>query len=508
MTMTEKVKTVCDIAAKNGLPLNKKFTDSYLTAHSMFEGPAALAERIVGGMWDMCRHGINNGFDGGVKNALDGLSDIVVALSELGNEQIGKLTKYTVKAEALLKKELSGRKSCVNAALPVAECIESCKRAADVIIELREGGKGFSNIDENQFALLRESRTVLDEASQSLDSVLDTSSRSAQEKAESVIKLMQLWREDCVRLVCTGSSVNYLNDAKLEIEAWGKLSEEVSRRERAKENITFDDSDELSNLIKSKAAIESLDTFMRRMESEKADIELEKARIEERENAAREKRDKLNAELESLEAEKAKVIDDVRNGADLKAGNRKIKDIKQKMDDVYLKIGGLDDGGMPDFVALELADRQEIYNELEKITGILVSNRIDLGFLAETVEYIDFNALIDLLGGRTTESSKTNSISSIHGIYASLNEKLENRRKTLQQMRDNGKVLKRVLNIETPDRQSLIDKARAARTRYDDELDPELLAALESGGSEKQNERIEELDPELRKIIPLGDDDR
>ena len=108
---------------------------------------------------------------------------------------------------------------------------------------------------------------------------------------------------------------------------------------------------------------------MRRMESEKADIELEKARIEERENAAREKRDKLNAELESLEAEKAKVIDDVRNGADLKTGNRKIKDIKQKMDDVYLKIGGLDDGGMPDFVALELADRQEIYNELEKITG-------------------------------------------------------------------------------------------------------------------------------------------
>ena len=199
MTTIEKVKSIQDVARKNGLSLNKKFTESYLTGHSMFDGPKELGDRIVNGMWDMCVHGINNGFDGTCKSALDGLSDIVVALTELGNEQIGKLTKYSVKADGLLQKELQARKAVINVTEPLKECINTSIVAVNTMTELRSSGQGLLNVNEKQFELLEQSRDILNQMLTAMDNIGDTSSRTAQGRSDEAIAAIKVWREDCSR---------------------------------------------------------------------------------------------------------------------------------------------------------------------------------------------------------------------------------------------------------------------------------------------------------------------
>lgn len=504
-TMTEKVKTVREIAGKNKISLNKRFTESYIAAHAMYEGPAALADRIVSGMWDICRHGINNGFDGTCCSTLDKLSDIVAALTELDSEQVGKLTKYTVKADELLQAEREERKSAINVAQPVYKCIESCSDAVEVLTELRKTGKGFANIDESQFKLLSQSKKILGEIAAALDGAFDTSSRSAQQKADAVIECLQSWRDDCVRLVCTGASVEKLNSAKELVTEWSKLSEEVTRRERAKEQHEWNDDDELGNISSSKHALEMLDTFVKRMESEKADIAAAKAKIAERDRAKAEHRDELSAALDELEKQKAAIITDAQNGADVKLCNRKIKEIKAKMDDVYFEIGKLDEKGMPDFIRSEVESREAIHAALERVTEILSGSQNDLGFLAETVRDVDFNALIDMLGGRTSKQSMKDALESINYICAGISEKLDNRKKTVQVLGDNANIIREVLDIPAVSRNDVIDRVRASQRKYDDELDEELLAAL---GGAKTGETGEKTADKAKKNIALSDDDR
>lgn len=507
MTTTEKVKAILDVAHKNGLSLNKKFTDNYLSSHSMFEGPKALADRIVDGMWDMCRHGINNGFDSTCKACVDGLSDIVISLTEIGNEQVGKLSKYTEKADVLLAKEPASRKSYVDVVAPVKQCLQSCIKAVDTMTELRQSGKGFANIDEAQFEMLGKSKDLLVEIASALDGVFDTSSKSAQEKADAAIEKIRVWRDDCVRLICTSASIEKLSDAKQIIGEWVKLSDGVTRRERAKEQHGFSENDELANIVRSKSALEMLDTFIKRMDCEKADISKEKSAIDERKKAKQSERDECKAQLDELENQKAQVLIDAQNGVDIKICNRKIKEIKEKIDDVYYELGKLDTPDQPDFIESEVEMREEVYTALSDVSNVLLGCRNDLGFLAEMVDGVDFTALIDMLGGRTSEKSKNDALSSIHIIYANMSEKLENRRRAVQKLKDDRQIRSEILKTPMSSRRDIVDRVRSAREKYDEEMDSELLAALQNK-PEKTEQVGERTVEDIVKNIALTDDDR
>ncbi|MDE6029425.1 MAG: hypothetical protein K2F90_03795 [Clostridiales bacterium] len=508
MTTIEKVKSIQDVARKNGLSLNKKFTESYLTGHSMFDGPKELGDRIVNGMWDMCVHGINNGFDGTCKSALDGLSDIVVALTELGNEQIGKLTKYSVKADGLLQKELQARKEVINVAEPLKECINTSIVAVNTMTELRSSGQGLLNVNERQFELLEQSREILNQILTAMDNIGDTSSRTAQGRSDEAIAAVKVWREDCSRNNLQSGSIAKLKKALEIVEAWAALNVGVTRKERVKEQHAFRNNDALASVVEGRASLEMLDTFLNRMATEKADISAIRAQIDERDKARQDKIDECEKGLDDIKKQKADIVAAFQNGEfDLATADRKIKSLKPKEDDLLYTVSTLRESNGPDYLKASLEQREAIYNELESVIGVLGQFKNDLVLLSDIIYGVDFNALIDMMGGRLSDKNQSIAIESIHSIIAGINDSINNLSVSGDRLKMDGLVRGRRAAIPETDRQAIIERERNSREQVSSELSPELAALLQAQGKPQQ---AEEQKPEVKvkRSTLFSDDDR
>ncbi|MDE7405514.1 MAG: hypothetical protein K2M89_01395 [Clostridiales bacterium] len=507
MTTIEKVKSIQDVARKNGLSLNKKFTEGYLTGHSMFDGPKELGDRIVAGMWDMCVHGINNGFDGTCKSALDGLSDIVVALTELGNEQIGKLTKYSVKADNLLQKELQARKAVINVTEPLKECINTSIVAVNTMVELRSSGQGLANVNEKQFELLEQSRGLFEQMLAAMDNIGDTSSRTAQARSDEAIAAIKVWREDCSRNNLQSGSIAKLKKALEAVEAWAALNVGVTRKERVKEQHAFRNNDALAAVVEGRASLEMLDTFLSRMATEKADIAAIRAQIDERDNARQAKIDECEKGLDDIKKQKADIVAAFQNGEfDLATADRKIKSLKPKEDELLYTVATLRENNGPDYLKASLEQREAIYNELESVIGVLGQFKNDLVLLSDIIYGVDFNALIDMMGGRLSDKNQSIAIESIHSIIAGINDSITNLSVSGDRLKMDGLVRSRRAAVPETDRQAIIERERNSREQVSSELSPELAAILQAQAPQKQEEQKPEV--KVKRSTLFSDDDR
>ncbi|MCH5155891.1 MAG: hypothetical protein J1F69_04720 [Clostridiales bacterium] len=505
MTTIQKVKSIQDAARKNGVSLNKKFTDTYLTSHSMFDGPRELADRIVNGMWDMCVHGINNGFDGTVKSALGGLADIVVSLTELGNEQIGKLSKYSVKADGLLQKELQARKEIINVTEPLRECVTSCIEAADTMSDLRKNGQGLLNVNQKQFELLEQSRNILNDILAAMDNIGDTSSRAAQSKADEAVASIKAWREDCSRNNLQSGSISKLTAALDTVKAWTELNVGVTKKDRVKEQHTFKDNDSLSAVVEGKASLEMLDTFLARMATEKADIASIRSQIDERDKTRQAKIDECEKGLDDIKRQKAEIVASFQNGElDLATADRKIKGLKPKEDDLLYTVSTLREQNGPDYLKASLEQREAIYNELESVISVLSQFKNDLVLLADIVYDVDFNVLIDMLGGRLSESNQSVAIESIHSIIAGIHDSINNLSVSKDRLKMDGLVRARRASLPETDRQAIIDRERNSREQVSSELSPELAAVL---GAQNKQPDAQQTELKAKRGTLVSDDD-
>lgn len=508
MTTIEKVKSIQDVARKNGLSLNKRFTDGYLTGHSMFDGPKELAERIINGMWDICVHGINNGFDGTCKGAVDGLSDIVVSLTELGNEQIGKLGKLSAKADGLLQKELQSRKAVVDVKQPLFRCIRSCITAADTMTELKNSGQGLVHVGEKQFELLGQSREILDQMLTALDDICDTSSRTAQSMADRAVADIKDWREDCARSNLQSGSIAKLNSALSTVREWSKLTVEVTRKERVKDRHEFVENDALAAIVEGRASLEMLDTFLCRMQTEKADIAEIRAQIEERNSAKQARIDECENGLDGIKQQKADIVAAFQNGEyDLATADRKIKNLKPKEDDLLYTLSTLKDDNGPDYLKASLEQREGIYTELESVIGTLSQFKNDLVLLSDIVYDVDFNVLIDMLGGRLSDSNQAVAIESIHTIVAGIKDSINSLSVSRGNLKLDGIVRGRRAALPETDRQAMIERERNSRQQISSELSPELAAVLQAQ-QQPQTEQQERTEAKVKRSTLFSDDDR
>ena len=91
--MNEKIDRILSIAAQNGVSLHKNFTKTYLSTHGFYEGPQQLAQSTLDEMERLCFKGMNAGFDGNLKGALDKLSGIVISLTAVKNGDLRELSK-------------------------------------------------------------------------------------------------------------------------------------------------------------------------------------------------------------------------------------------------------------------------------------------------------------------------------------------------------------------------------------------------------------------------------
>ena len=507
MTTIEKVKSIQDIARKNGLSLNKRFNDAYLTSHSMFDGPREVGDRVINGMWDMCVHGINNGFDGTCKSSLDGLSDIVVMLTELGNEQIGKLTKISSKADVLLQKELQARKAVINVTEPLRECIASCLTAADTMTELRASGQGLVNMPEKQFELLEQSRTIFNQILSAMDNIGDTSSRAAQAKADEAIAAIKEWRESCSRGNLHSGSITKLNEALSSVRAWSELTVGVTKKERVKEQHEFKDNDALSSIVEGKASLEKLGAFLSRMETESADLKAVRAQITERDEAKQTKIDECENELEQIKQQKADIVNAFQNGEfDLATADRKIKSFKAREDDLLYTIAMAREETGPDYLKVSLEQREKIYAELERVVGTLSQFKSDLALLSDIIYYVDFNALIDMLGGGLSEKRQSAAIVSIHNIIAGIEDRIKAQAATVGKIGMDRAIRGQRTVMPETDRQAIIERERNSREQTSSELSPELAALFQAQQQPKQEEAQPEV--KVKRSTLFSDDDR
>lgn len=513
MTTIEKVKSIQDIARKNGLSLNKKFTDSYLTSHSMFSGPQVLADRIVGAMWDMCTHGINNGFDGSCKSAMDSLSDIVVKLTEVGDEQIGKLGKFSEKADAILKKEFASRKDGINVTEPLSKCAASCLEAIDTMIELN--GRGYlKNTDEAQRKLLEESRDIINQLVTELKDVSDTSSVEAQACADAAIEAMNKWRLACAKNMLTQPAVQNLKTALDKVKEWSKLVVVVGKKNRAKEDHRFVDDDDLTSIVESKGALEIIDTFLRRMDSEKQEIDGTRKEIDEYREGQRKKLDECNAEIDALEAEKQAVLNQFENGEiDQITASRKVKEIKAKMDEPLYRKGVLEEQREEDSpyydLQIELEIRENIYQELLAITTKLNMYKKDLVFLVDAIRGVDFYALVDMLDGSLNDNSDE-ALKSIHRVAMAFEARIDAITKRKEDITADRQRRQSMTGQRISTREEIIERQRAKREQADGELDADILAIMQKrqqGQQQQQQTGDQTEQPVKRKTVALSGED-
>ena len=512
MTTIEKVKSIQDIARKNGVSLNKKFTDTYLTSHSMFSGPQVLCDRIVGAMWDLCTHGINNGFDSSCKNAMDGLSDIVVKLTEVGDEQIGRLGKFSEKADAILKKEFASRKGGINVTQPISACAASCLEAISTMLELNDRGY-LKNTDDAQRKLLEQSRELIDQLLLELKNVSDVSSVEAQECADAAIASMNKWRVACAKNMLTQPAVQNLRAALDKVNEWSKLVVVVGKKNRAKEEHKFVDDDDLTSIIESKGALEIVDTFLRRMDNEKQEIDSSRKEIEAYREDRRKKLADCNAELDALEAEKQAVLSQFENGEiDQNAASRKVKEIKARMDDPLYRKGVLEEQHEKDSpyydLEIELEIRETIYQELLAITTKLNMYKKDLVFLVDAIHGVDFYALVDMLDGSLNDNSE-DALKSIHRVAMAFETRIDNIMGRKKLLVEDKLSRQSMTGQRIGTREEIIERQRAKRENTDDELDEDILAIVQK---RKQGQQQSQADgdseqPVKRKTVALSGED-
>lgn len=510
MTTIEKVKSIQDIARKNSLSLDKKFTEAYLTSHSMFPGPQEVADRIVTSMWEMCTHGINNGFDGACKSAINGLSGIVVDLTEVGNDQIGKLGKLSTKADAILRKELQSRKDGIDVSFPIRECVQSSLEAIDVMEELCASGS--LRMADRQIDALKESRILLDEMTDLLNNVGDISSKTAQEKADAAIAAIKIWRDACSRSIVTSTHVNSLRKAKDEIVSWTKLTEGVTKKERAKDEHKFKANDNLAVIVEGKSALEMLDTFRERMSVEKEELEQLREEIENGANARQAQIDAYDAEYNELTKQIQGIVAAFQNGEyDLPTSTRLINGIKAKQEDVLYKKEVLleeQENEMPNYLAIDVEQRETIYKQLDKVTRGLEGSRRNLVLLADLVYDIDFNVLIDMLGGNVTPDKMSEAMSNINGIVSGLSYKAQNGGTLVQRFGLNMKSISQMVDLPETNQDAIRERARARAQQQQNEIPPELLAVM--GGAAQPQQKTAEERPKLgeKRSTLFSDDDR
>lgn len=502
--LNDKLKTVTSVARANKLSLNKNFNDGYLSAHSMYDGPQELADRIVGGMYELCRYGVNNGF-GDVESTLCDLSDIVVELSKLGDGQVGKLAKHSDKASRLLSKNYTGKKNVADVAEPVRACADACIEAADAIVELRTSGKSFSNISEQQFHLLEESRAAIQKVVAALDGVIDTSSVTADENAQKIVEIMQKWRESCVNQMLTASSVKDLLSALDIVEKWKQLVTFVGRK-RVKTASAFDDNDDLANIAIGARAIETYETFLARVESEKAETQKLKDKIRQREAARESEKASLRAKIDELEQQKIDIGNEIKNGADINICNRRFKEVKAKIDELDRELAKLADE--PDNVGYLkdlLEVRDSVYREMYNVALLLDIVKDDPAYLAEIIADADFNSFVQLMTAKNSPDDMNKALVQIRRIKSYMDIKVDDWQKMLAKFKLNAQAMKKLDPNVVTDREELRNRGRQLRSAGD-EIDPELLAIIDSGKKDKTAEKAETLGE--RKNVVFTDDDR
>lgn len=493
--MNDQIERIIKAAANNGVTLNKNFNVTYLSTHGFYDGPKFLAEKSVNEMEKFLKYGVNCGFDGTLKNALDKLSDIVVSLTAVKNGDVRELSKIEVQRNKILETVKDSAYPVYNdMRASVEKYIESSVEAIDTIISLNKEGEIFSTVDKRQIELMEESKVKLGELSASLYSVMDLTSVKAKENAEKIIEYLKKWRRDGSRFMCTSVSLRYLDEAKAVADEWKNILITPSKKERAKDEPEYK-RDEMSIIASSRGGLETLSVFNARIQTRLAEIDKMQGEL----SADKAEVSKLKGELADLEQKKKEVAIEFKNTGNTVKANSDIAAIRQRAEEISSEIKSLEGNGRLVKKEKDIKNRREIALHIKHICDTLTDNKSDLVFLARVIQNVDFNSLVGVMTGRSHDMEEARE------SILQIRVRVDNLR---QAFTDNAAILND--EEEMTDSilgEDLFEEETLEKETNENGLDAELAALLQEFDKEEVKEEEKESE-DIRRIIPLGDDDK
>ncbi|MDE7330208.1 MAG: hypothetical protein K2N30_03835 [Clostridia bacterium] len=493
--MNRKIDTIIAAATQNGIPLNKNFNVTFLSTHGFFEGPQRLAEKTITDMERLCFLGLNAGFDNQLKSAIDKLSDVVCNLTNVKNGDVRELSKMDAQCMKILENvRESAYPVRVDARSGLNDYISSSAEAIDTIISLHKDGEIFSTVDARQIEYLEASKEKLGEIALGLACVLDVGSNAAGENAQKVIDLIRKWREDAARFMCTGRSLKYLDDAKAIVQNWAKVTVAPGKKDKLSEAPKYV-RDEMSVIADSRGGLETLSVFNARIQTRLAEVE----KMREELNADKAKVSELKGKLAELEKKKRDIAIEFKNTGDAVKANRAIAEVRQEAESIESEIKSLEGNGRLARKEKDIKNRREIALHIKHICDTLTDNKSDLVFLAKVIQHVDFNALVGVMTGRNADMDEARE--SILQIRVRVDNLRQSFMEGARALDDEDEITTSILE------EDYVDEFVEEKVETVNGLDKELADLLKEVGEEKpEEEKVEE--DGVRRIVPLGDDDK
>ena len=502
MEMRDKLSIIEGIVASNKISVHKKFNLEYLTKNDFYPEARIIAEDAVEKIFQLCAVGVNEGFNGAIKDAITDLSYVVFDLTKLKDSDFKKLNE---KIKGVEKVSIPTRKTTK---LPdsrevLLKYITTTIGAVDSILTHDDlFGKNAEAQRDNLLAL----KDKMSQLQEKLGHVTNLSSKQSVEYVKRITAELLYVRQQLSRLFCTLEVVSRVDKAMAIVDEWAQLTAATDKRHLAKpEDLPVYAEDNISALANSAQALDQLRLFTTRFAIEEdnlvnspliQDLRTREGAIAteiagimtEAENLFRKKQNNgLTAQEElhakdllrrrqNLEAEKTNLLQRIK--LEERMNSQRLQMLQQFKREVY-----------------EPMMREKQQNPMQ---------------LCVTVSLMDFGSVLGMLGVDITPDS----IQAASRTIATAKVQAEQRERNLRQAYDQ---ITQVMGIMDERQQSRLQQdgiveeqvTETQPEQIDDVFEALLRGNPTSGGNTQQNtQQNETTTEEIVTSIPLTEDDQ
>ena len=281
---------IYEILGRNGMRVSSDFADLDRRGYDSDEAQR-FSEELVEKLGYLVAHGVNNGFNGSMKDTIDLLTDMILSMNKRKiTEKIGRLR--TRADEAVARTKLT-RADGADVRAPVMEFITSTLAGAEIMAE-READ------DERVTGFAEKSRKILLELREALSGVINVTSIYAAQYAEEIIKRLRVWRNSASTRQFDSVALDSLSAAVNEAVKWKGL---VVKGEHVRaDKIPSPPADDFGSIVGSNAALEALGGLraeLRRKTAAIEKLESERSRLLDERRKSREELDGIVREWQN-----------------------------------------------------------------------------------------------------------------------------------------------------------------------------------------------------------------
>lgn len=292
----ETKELVIQVMNENGIGYNKDIL-SMGSAGYPNDACQDLAEECLGIMAKYCRIGVNGGFTGSMKDALDALSDICAQMSnrkkdrdaDKRREACEKKKNDITRTVKLSDEKLATDDSSALKAY-LYRNIDRCMQAIPGLIIKNAGQEEVLRVSEKKLELLRTS----------VEKALDGMSKDAGAKYEEILACLKVWRKAAAASNCTAATNQELDKAIDAAHAWCRLVKPVKNGARYDVSKLVYGRDDIDKIAQCGAIKEKMHNLQSRVSSARQGLakKYDTTELEDRRKSLEREKAELNARTE------------------------------------------------------------------------------------------------------------------------------------------------------------------------------------------------------------------